>query len=64
MELRGTTRIVHSLRLAGILMSKGMPLIAMYKENGSEDKNVFLFKNTPRLEQEIEAYRNRNKAAK
>lgn len=58
MDDRTNTIIIHSQRLAGMLMQKGFVLIAMDRENGTQTgKNVFLFKDSPNLRQAMKEYK-------
>lgn len=58
-----TTTPVFSLRLAGILMSRGFNLLGMSQNTQRTDKNVFYFKDTPQLHEAIQQYVDERKQA-
>ena len=53
-----TSRIIYSQRLAGYLMLRGFVLLRMDKNAKFPTRNIFIFKDTPTLNEAVEAYIN------
>lgn len=53
---------VFSQKLAGQLMVKGYVVVAMEPDKSGSGKNVFFFKNSPQIQQEIRDYQQKNKS--
>lgn len=50
------TKIIYSQRLAGYLMLRGFVLMGMDQDRRIDGRNVFFFKNSPKLDDAIMEY--------
>lgn len=62
MEDTMNIKLIYRQRLAGYLMTKGFPLMGMIPSEKSKGFNVFLFKASDKLQEEINKYTGEHKA--